>query len=261
MFPSFFAYALVPIYPGHWPAFSVGSAITTESPADLSDRLKRSFDNLVVAKEYLETSQSDIQWLDRFWKLTQDTMTINSMCYTGELPGIFAAGAYSNCLADEYMNEMVETMLTLNEKEKYNNEMFKQMAVMPGEDPDSVRVIGLCRENVPPYMRSPIDIRTIPERFARPDDNLSSGSGSINADGIIYDPTGSLPNNTDRSSFQSTNVNENFFQRCFSNFGFSPISGGISDIRGDTLQAEMMASPLFFITIGTFGYIYPTLEQ
>lgn len=45
--------------------------------AKIEDKIQNPLDNLLATKEYLETSQSDIQWRDRFWQLTQDTTSIN----------------------------------------------------------------------------------------------------------------------------------------------------------------------------------------
>jgi hypothetical protein len=51
-----FAEALVPVNPIRWPSFIAGSALSSEMP-ELGDKIKTPFENLVVAKEYLETSQ------------------------------------------------------------------------------------------------------------------------------------------------------------------------------------------------------------
>ena len=47
---------------------------------EFGDKIQTPFNNLIVAKEYLETSKSDVQWRDRLWQLTQDTFSINSSC-------------------------------------------------------------------------------------------------------------------------------------------------------------------------------------
>lgn len=67
----------MPINPRRWPAFAAGSSMASEMP-DLKDKLQTPLDNLRVAKEYLETSQSDTQWRDRFWKIAKDTEKINT---------------------------------------------------------------------------------------------------------------------------------------------------------------------------------------
>ena len=54
----------MPINPGRWPAFTAGSSMSSDMP-DFTDKIKTPLDNLLVAKEYLETAQSDIQWRDR----------------------------------------------------------------------------------------------------------------------------------------------------------------------------------------------------
>ena len=60
-FPNLFAEALVPINVRRWPAFNAGSAAASDMPS-IGDKIKTPLDNLLVAKEYLETSQSDVQW-------------------------------------------------------------------------------------------------------------------------------------------------------------------------------------------------------
>ena len=56
-----YAEALVPINPRRWPAFDAGSAMASDMP-DIGDKIKTPLENLLVAKEYLETAQSDVQW-------------------------------------------------------------------------------------------------------------------------------------------------------------------------------------------------------
>jgi hypothetical protein len=162
---SLFAEALVPINPGRWPAFAAGSFTSSDMP-DITDKLQNPLDNLRAAKEYLETAQSDIQWRDRFWKITQDTTTINVASEIGGDLGSFGAGALSNKIADGYINEMVDTALTLNQQEKLNLEIFKQSAREQGVDVSKVRGTGLTREFVPDYMEG--DICDRPERNSRP---------------------------------------------------------------------------------------------
>ena len=162
---SIFAEALVPINPYRWPAFTAGSAMASDMP-DVKDKLVTPLDNLRVAKEYLETSQSDIQWRDRFWKVAQDTAKINLASELGGDVGSFGAGAVSNKIADRYMDEMVDTEVTKNEQEKLNFEMFKQTAREQGIDVSEVRGTGLMREFVPDFMRE--DICEHPEQNLRP---------------------------------------------------------------------------------------------
>ena len=163
---SMFAEALVPINPRRWPAFTAGSSMASGMP-DIKDKLQTPLDNLRVAKEYLETSQSDIQWRDRFWKVAQDTEAINFASEIGGDVGSFGAGAASNKIADGYMDEMVVTEVTKNEQEKLNLEMFKQIAREQGKDVSKVRGTGLMREFVPDFMQE--DICERPKRNARPD--------------------------------------------------------------------------------------------
>lgn len=87
-FPNMFAEALVPLNPMRWPSFTAGSAMSSDMP-EFGDKIKTPFENLVVAKEYLETSQSDIQWCDRFWQVAEDTTTINIACELGKEAGSF----------------------------------------------------------------------------------------------------------------------------------------------------------------------------
>ena len=87
-FPNMFSEALVPINPIRWLSYTAGSALSIDMPA-LGDKIKTPFQNLLVAKEYLETSQSDVQWRDRFWKVAEDTATTNLSCELGKEPGSF----------------------------------------------------------------------------------------------------------------------------------------------------------------------------
>lgn len=73
---SIFAEALAPINPRRWAAFTAGSSMASDMPG-IKDKLQTPFDNLLVAKEYLETSQSDLQWRARLWQVAQDTTAIN----------------------------------------------------------------------------------------------------------------------------------------------------------------------------------------
>jgi len=72
-FPSMFAEALLLVNPRRLPAFTAGSAMASKMPQFL-DKIQTSIDNLVVAKEYLETSQSDLQWRAKFWQVCEDTV-------------------------------------------------------------------------------------------------------------------------------------------------------------------------------------------
>ena len=162
---SIFAEALVPINPRRWPAFTAGSSMSSDMP-DIKDKLQTPLDNLRVAKEYLETAQSDTQWRDRFWKVAQDTTTINIVSEIGDDVGSFGAGAASNKIADGYMDEMIVIEITKNQQEKLNLEIFKQTAREQGIDASKVRGIGLTREFVPDFMQEDICARS--ERNSRP---------------------------------------------------------------------------------------------
>ena len=162
---SIFAEALAPINPRRWPAFTAGSSMASDMP-EIKDKLQTPLDNLRVAKEYLETSQSDLQWRARLWQVAQDTTTINIASELGGDVGSFGAGAASNKIADGYMAEMVITEATKNPQEKLNLEMFKQTARDQGKDVSKVRGTGVMREFVPDFMQE--DICERPERNARP---------------------------------------------------------------------------------------------
>ena len=111
--------------------FVLQYTLSTDMP-QLGDKIKTPLENLLVAKEYLETSQSDLQWHDRFWQIAEYTSTINFLCELGKKPGSFGAGVLSNKIAEKYMNKMVETSLTLNGQEKLNDRIFKQVALNQG---------------------------------------------------------------------------------------------------------------------------------
>ena len=87
-FPNLFAEALVPLNPKRWPAYLAGSAMASDMP-EFGDKVATPFTNLLTAKEYLETSQSDVQWRDRFWKVVEYTFTINGASELGGELGSF----------------------------------------------------------------------------------------------------------------------------------------------------------------------------
>jgi len=134
---------------------------------DLKDKLQTPIDNLRVAKEYLKTSQSDIQYRARAWEVLEDVTTISIASEIGGDVGAFGAGAASNKIADGYMNEMVMTEVTKSPQEKLNLEMFKQTAREQGKDVSKVRGTGLMRQYVPEFMQE--DVCERPERNSRPD--------------------------------------------------------------------------------------------
>ena len=230
---SIFADALVPINPFKWPAFMAGSAASSDMP-DLSGKLGTPFANLQVAQEYLETALSDVQNRDRFWQLSEDTVTINAMCELGGTLGSFSAGTLSNKMADRYMNEMVETELSKNLNEELNLEIFKITAQENQRDPNNVRGTGIIRENVPEYMKG--DLCDRPERNERPSEwgdmggdegELSSGSGPYNPNdppesGSPSDSIGQIgglgsePNiSRDESNSNWDNEGGRIFAKCF----------------------------------------------
>lgn len=155
----------------------------------------------------------------------------------------FGAGAASNKIAEGYMNEMVETAVSINQQEELNFEIFKQTAREQGMDVDKVRGTGFAREFVPEYMQG--DICDRPERNKRPDSWYNNGG--LTDDGMIIDPNpnpGSPSNddgaltlpgesNFDSSSYSGEAIpntdenNGNIFGQLFGFFGFGS-SGGDS---------------------------------
>ena len=164
-FPNMFAQALVPFNPHRWPAFIAGSAMANDMP-EFGDKIQTLFNNLIVAKEYLETSLCDVQYRDRIWQVTKDTFSINGSCEIGKNLGSFGAGAAANKMADRYMNEMAETSFTLTKSEKLNQRIYEQFAKSTGSDPSLVRGTGLARQFVPKASRGNIFDR--PARGSRP---------------------------------------------------------------------------------------------
>lgn len=164
-FPTFFAEAFVPINPARWPAYLVGSSMASDMP-EFGDKISTPFTNLLTAKEYLETSQSDVQWRDRLWKVIEDTFTVNAASELGGEVGSFGAGAAANKIADKYMEEMVETSFILTASEKLNRRIYEQFAKEMGCDPGLVRGTGLGRQFVPSASRGNILDR--PRHGSRP---------------------------------------------------------------------------------------------
>lgn len=121
---------------------------------------------MVVAKEYLETSQSEGQWRDRFWQLTQDTVSLNMACGMGEDIGSFAAAPAANKMDDRYVDEIVETSFTLRNSEKLNQRIYEEFAKKMGTDLSTVSETGIARQFVPQASRGNILDR--PTRGSRP---------------------------------------------------------------------------------------------
>jgi len=191
-----FAEALIPINPQRWPAFTAGSIAESEMP-EFGDKIQTPLSNIIVAKEYLETSQSDIQWRSRAWQVAEDTTLINMASEAGGTIGSFGAGITANKIADGYVSEMYETAVTQNQQEKLNFEIFKQTAKEKGMavDKDKVRGTGVTRKYVPEYMQG--DICDRPERNARPDE--WNNNEDLPDDGIIMGPPSNpgSPSNND----------------------------------------------------------------
>ena len=144
-FPSMFAKALIPVNLRKWPSYVAGSVMACDMP-EFGDKIQTPVNNLIVAKEYLETAKSDIQWRHRFWQLSQDTFSINGACEMGGDVGSFGAGATANKIADRYMNEMFETEATLRKSEALNQRIFEQFAQEKGKNPSMVRGTGIIRQ-------------------------------------------------------------------------------------------------------------------
>jgi hypothetical protein len=251
-FPNMFAEALVPANPIRWPSFIAGSALSSDM-TEFGDKIKTPFQNLVVAKEYLETSQSDIQWRDRVWQVAEDTLTINLSCELGKEPASFSAGVLSNKIADKYMDEMIETCTTLNNQEKLNDEFFKLVAKGRGLDPNSVRGTGVTREFVPAFMQG--DLCDRPERNARPFDD-DSGRVPLE-DGIIFNPNNNNLDPSGDSIFESSSSSaenqKSFFSRFFDFFG------GVSDDSMCPVNTDYASSDSSFMDklCDMFGFFIP----
>jgi len=81
--------ALIPINPSYWSAFSVTTIVLSKSDMAMPFKI------VLIAKQYLESSQSDLQWRSRFWEIIADTSVINSACQTLEVEGIIMGGTYA----------------------------------------------------------------------------------------------------------------------------------------------------------------------
>jgi hypothetical protein len=93
-FPTLFAEALVPLNPQNIWLEALRQVICQNLATKLRHHSR---------KEYLETSLCDVQWRDRFWKVFEDTTSINLSCEAGQDLGSFGAGAAANKMADKYM--------------------------------------------------------------------------------------------------------------------------------------------------------------
>jgi hypothetical protein len=186
-FPNIFEEALAPINPRRWPAFTARSAIGSDMP-EIGDKILTLLDNLCVTKEYLETSQSDVQWRARLWTVAEDTTLINMQSELGGDAGSFVADITSNKIAEKYMDKMYGTAVNINTQEELNFKIFKQVAREQGVDIETVRGTGWAREFVPEYMQG--DICERPERNARP--NPWGSNGGLEDDGIMIGPHSNL---------------------------------------------------------------------
>lgn len=240
---SVFVEALVPLNPYRWPAFIAGSSSTSDLP-DLTGKLGTLFANLQVAQEYLATAKSDLQYRDRLWQISEDTVAINSMCEIGQEPGSFLAGAAANKIADKYMDKMVETELTQSLTEELNMEIFRLTAKEDLRDPATVRGTGTIRQNVPESMRG--DLWNRPKRALRPPEwsdngglDFGSGPGPVKptdppGDGSWSDSTGSSGNPVSEPNISGDGIcsieddeKGGFFAKCFG--WFSVFGGGGAD--------------------------------
>ena len=118
-----------------------------------------------VTREYLTTSQSDIQYRDRAWEVVEDTLLINFMAQLNEA-GSFTSGVVANKIAKRYMDKMIETEISKTDQEALNFRIFQETARENGRDPSKIRGTGTIRENVPDNMKE--DICKRPERNSRP---------------------------------------------------------------------------------------------
>ena len=94
----------------------LGSSIYDESP-DLKDRISRLLENLKGIEFYLETSQSDVQYRDRLWKVKRDTAIVNALCEYRGYPGAVVSGRLANMYAYQYVDEQMETRISLTKEE------------------------------------------------------------------------------------------------------------------------------------------------
>jgi hypothetical protein len=226
---SIFVEALVTVNPCRWAAFTAGSAADNNMP-NFIDRVQTPIDNLVVAKEYLETAKSDVQWRDRAWQVIQDTLVINAVSKMGHEAGSFTAGTMSNKIAEKYMNEMIET-------EQLNMEIFKQEAAKLNIDQAQVRGTGVFREFVPNEMQG--DICNRPERYSRSDLGIILNDGIIIDDKKVDFGSNSIfeykeSNSSSTSVFESETLSKNqdehpgFFSVFKNIFGFGGSCSGCS---------------------------------
>lgn len=89
----------------------------------------------------------------RFWQLTEDTATINAASELAPDSGAFGAGGFANKKAGQYLDEIVETNLTITTQEKLNLELYKQVAIAKGVNPDDVLGTGAARQFVPNFLK------------------------------------------------------------------------------------------------------------
>lgn len=113
------------------------------------------------------------------------------MCeFRGET-GKFAAGALSNKIADKYMNQMIETELSMNLNEELNMEIFKLIAKEQQRDISTVLRTCTIRQNVHEYMQGDILDRPKNQRPAEWGDTVRLNEDDISTGSNILKPKGS----------------------------------------------------------------------
>ena len=173
--------ALITINLMKWSGFGAGSVLTSDMQ-DLGGKLGTPFNNLLVAQEYLSTAKSDSQYRARFWNVIDDTIKINALAEADNYLGPVLAGASSNKIADRYMNEMIETEVSLSRDEKLNLEICKVTAKEKGLNVDAVRGVGTFRQFLPDTLKSDMCIR--PESGTERPNNWVLGSSD---DGLDFE--------------------------------------------------------------------------
>ena len=152
-----YADALVPLNPRMWPAYGLGSRIPD---ANVNDPFKTKTDvvlesirtpgqNLQTSAEFLYRSKSDLEYRSRLLRLISDTITVNILAVNDF--GAVISGTYATRTANAYMMEMLDREVSLNEREKLNMEIYKQVAKSKNIEPDLVEGIGLIRNFAPEY--------------------------------------------------------------------------------------------------------------
>ena len=148
--------AIVPVNPKHLPSYIAGCQVanTRNGIFDREYTILTPAANLKTGIEFLERAKSDSEYKLRFYRVVQDTAIVNLLCEVLDPIGGTIAGAYATDRAEDYNREMADKCFSMDNMEKLNLEIYKQVAKSKGLDPNDVEGTGINRNFVPDSQKS-----------------------------------------------------------------------------------------------------------